>query len=69
MENKKDKKIIWERTKNLQERKIWIGHDMTWKKREIGRRLVVIVVEEKKKEKNTWMEGKTIRIKGEVKMR
>jgi len=37
--SEKDKRIVWERKKNLKGSKIWIDEDWTWREREIRRRL------------------------------
>jgi len=60
--SEKDKRIVWEKKKNLKGSKIWIDEDWTWKEREIRRRLGRIAVEERRKEKNIWVEGDRIRI-------
>jgi len=65
VEKEEDKKTIWEKKRNLKGKKVWIEEDLTWKEREIRRRLGVMAVEERKKGKYAWVEGDRIKIEGE----
>jgi len=62
LEREEDKRLVWENKKKLKGRNIWIEEDLSWKEREVRRKLGVIAAGERRKGKKVWVEVDRIKI-------
>jgi len=64
LEREEDKRQVWNKKRSLKGRKVWIEEDLSWKEREVRRRLGVIAAGERRKGKNAWVEEDRIKLEG-----
>lgn len=54
LEKEEDKKIVWEKKRNLKGKKIWIEEDLIWKERIVRRKLGEIAERKKGGKMHEW---------------
>lgn len=64
LEKEEDKRQVWDKKRRLKGRKVWIEEDLSWKEREVRRRLGVIAAGERRKGRNAWVEEDRIKMEG-----